>query len=152
MTIYLDADSSPKVIKEILFRAAERVKVNLVLVANTSIKIPESTYISSIVVSSGFDEADNKITELVNAGDLVITEDIPLADRVIDKGGFVVTPRGVQFTKENIKERLAIRDMMDLIRTSGVETGGPAPFSQKETRVFAGKLDSFLVRYTVKHE
>lgn len=146
MTIYLDADSSPNAIKAILFRAADRVKINLVLVANTAIRIPESAYISCIVVSSGFDEADNQIVELTEAGDLIVTEDIPLADRVIDKGGFVITPRGVQFTKENIKDRLAIRDMMDLIRTAGAETGGPSPFSQKETRVFAQKLDSFLLK------
>jgi uncharacterized protein len=144
MKIYLDADACPNAIKAVLFRAAERVRINLVLVANTALKIPESEYITSLVVSSGFDEADNRIVELMNEGDLVITEDIPLADRVISKGGYVITPRGETFTKDTIKERLVFRDMMDEIRGCDIETGGPSPFGQKEIRTFAQKLDGFI--------
>jgi uncharacterized protein len=144
MKIYLDADACPNAIKAVLFRAAERVKIHLVLVANTAIKIPESEYISSLVVSSGFDEADDRIIELMNEGDLIITEDIPLADRAIAKGGHVITPRGEMYTKDTIKERLIIRDMMNDMRGCGIETGGPSPFGQKEIRTFAQKFDALL--------
>jgi uncharacterized protein len=142
--IYLDADSCPNPVKSVLFRAAERVRLELILVANSKLNIPKSEYISSEIVSSGFDEADNRIVELMKAGDLVVTEDIPLAGRVISKGGFVITPRGEMFTKETIGERLAVRDMMEELRRCGVDTGGSAPFSQKETKAFAQKLDIFI--------
>ncbi len=144
MKIYLDADASPGAVKEILFRAAERLALPLVLVANTPLRIPQSSNISFVHVPAGFDEADNRIAELVQEGDLVITDDVPLADRVVARGGFIITTRGKAFTKDNIKERLAMRDFMEELRGGGIETGGPPPYSQKDRREFAACLDRFL--------
>jgi uncharacterized protein len=150
MRIYVDADSCPVVIKEILYRAAERVRVPMVLVANQCLNIPESDYISSVVVPAGPDIADDRIAEMVGANDLVVSADLPLADRVIAKGGFVLNPRGDLYTVENIKDRLAMRDLMDDLRNSGMDTGGPSTFSQKDRRTFAGQLDRFLAAHGYK--
>ena len=144
MRIWVDADACPNVIKEILFRAAERARINLTLVANQPVRTPPSQYIKALQVPPGFDVADNKIVELTEAGDLVITADIPLAAGVIDKGGHALDPRGETYTKDNIKERLAMRKLMDELRSSGVDTGGPATFGNADRQAFANKLDRFL--------
>jgi uncharacterized protein YaiI (UPF0178 family) len=142
--IWVDADACPKVIKEILFRAADRVKVPLILVANQPLQIPGSRYIRSIQVSAGFDVADNHIVQQAEPGDLVITADIPLADEVITKGCLALNPRGELYTKENIRQRLNMRDFMDTMRGSGVDTGGPPPLSQADRQAFANQLDRWL--------
>jgi len=147
MQIFIDGDACPAAIKEILYRAAERRGIPLVLVANQKIAIPESDYISGIVVDAGPDIADYRIVELAEKGDLVISADIPLADRVIGKGAYVIDPRGDIFTAENIKERLAVRDLMADLRNGGMETGGPPAFSQKDRKAFADQLDRFLAKY-----
>jgi len=146
MQIWVDADACPRVIKDILFRAAERKKVKLTLVANQPMHAPASAYINSMVVGAGFDVADDKIVELLNPGDLVITADIPLAAAAIEKEGHALNPRGEFYTPDNIKERLAVRDMMDELRGAGVETGGPAAFSSSDKQAFANKLDAFLAK------
>ncbi len=146
MRIWVDADACPNVIKDILFRAAERAHVTLTLVANQPIRTPPSQFIKALQVPAGFDVADDRIVELVEAGDLVITADIPLAAGVIDKGGHALDPRGESYTKDNIKERLAVRKLMDELRSSGVDTGGPATFSNADRQAFANKLDHFLAR------
>lgn len=135
------------VIKEILFKAAERTGVQLTLVANQPIRVPPSRFISSIQVSSGFDVADNEIVERMVDGDLVITGDIPLAADVIEKGGHALSPRGELFTSENIKARLNIRDFMDTLRGSGIDTGGPPALNQGDRKAFADHLDRLLARY-----
>jgi len=147
MRILVDADSCPVVIKDILYRAAERVRVPLVLVANTQLIIPESAFISCIEVPAGPDIADDRIVDMVEANDLVISADLPLADRVIKKGGFVLNPRGDFYTAENIKDCLATRDLMDVLRNSGIDTGGPSSLSQKNRRFFANQLDRFLMKH-----
>jgi uncharacterized protein YaiI (UPF0178 family) len=144
MQIYVDADACPKVIKEVLFRAAERLQIALTLVANKLLHHPPSQVIRSLQVPAGFDVADNKIVELVEAGDLVITADIPLAAEVIAKGGLVLDPRGEFYTKDTIQERLTMRNFMETLRSSGVETGGPSSFSQRDSQNFAKQLDKFL--------
>ncbi|MES2353487.1 MAG: YaiI/YqxD family protein [Pseudomonadota bacterium] len=147
MQIWVDADACPNVIKEILFRSAERLQVTVTLVANQLIRTPPSLYIKALQVPRGFDVADNKIAELVQPGDLVITADIPLAADVLARGGHVLDPRGEVFTKDNIRERLSMRDFMDGLRASGVDTGGPAPFAQSDRQAFANRLDRFLVEH-----
>lgn len=147
MDIWVDADACPVVIKEILFRAAERTKVQLTLVANQNLSIPPSLFISFQRVSSGFDVADNEIVKRVSAGDLVITSDIPLAAEVIEKGGCALSPRGELYTADNIKDRLNMRDFMDTLRGSGIDTGGPAVLSKSDRQSFANKLDQFLTKY-----
>ena len=147
MKIWVDADACPVVIKEILFRAAERTQIPLTLVANQYIKTPPSKVISSLQVSSGFDVADNEIVARISAGDLVITSDIPLADEVITKQAQALSPRGELYTKSNIKSRLNMRDFMDTLRSSGVHTGGPAALSQADRKAFASHLDSILAKY-----
>jgi len=144
MKIWVDADACPVVIKDILFRAAERTGVQLTLVANQSIRVPASSHIHMLQVASGFDVADNEIVKRVDANDLVITSDIPLAAEVIAKGGFALSPRGELYTTENIKARLTMRDFMDTLRSSGVDTGGPPALSQNDRKAFAGHLDRFL--------
>ena len=146
MNIWVDADACPVVIKEILFRAAERTKIKLILVANQSMRTPQSPHISSLVVAAGFDVADNEIVRRLSEGDLVITADIPLADEVIQRGGQALSPRGELFTVSNIKARLNIRDFMDTMRSSGIHTGGPPPLSLRERKAFADQLDSLLAR------
>lgn len=144
--IWVDADSCPKVIKEILFRAADRVGVQLILVANHAIPVPRSPHIRSIQVASGFDVADNYIVQQAQAGDLVITADIPLAAEIVDKDCLALNPRGELYTQENIRQRLNMRDFMDTLRGSGIDTGGQAPFSQSDRMAFANQLDRFLAR------
>jgi uncharacterized protein YaiI (UPF0178 family) len=147
MKIWVDADECPVVIKEILFRAAERTKIELILVANQTIHIPPSNYIKFVHVSSGFDVADNEIVKRLNPGDLVITGDIPLAAEVIEKGGHALNPRGEMYTADNIKARLTMRDFMDTLRSSGIDTGGPPTLNQNNRKSFADKLDRFLNKF-----
>ncbi|AWK81780.1 TPA: YaiI/YqxD family protein [Photobacterium damselae] len=146
MKIWVDADACPNVVKEILFRVANRVGVQVTLVANQFIRVPASAHIRSIQVEAGFDVADNYIVQQVEAGDLVITADIPLADEVITKNGHALNPRGEMYTKETIKQRLQMRDFMETLRSSGIQTGGPAPLSQADRQNFANKLDSFIAK------
>ena len=147
MQIWVDADACPNVIKEILFRAAERVQVPLILVANKILQIPPSRYIRAMRVGAGFDVADNTIVREMESGDLVITADIPLAAAVIGRGGHALNPRGEFYSKENIEERLTMRNFMDELRETGVNTGGPAALSQKDRQAFANGLDRFLARH-----
>lgn len=146
MQIWVDADACPNVIKEILFRVAERLTIPLILVANQPIKTPASRFIRSIQVSAGFDVADNEIIRLAVAGDLVITADIPLASGVIEKGAYALNPRGEMYTRENIRERLSMRNFMDELRGSGVNTGGPPTLDKRDRQAFANQLDRFLVK------
>jgi uncharacterized protein YaiI (UPF0178 family) len=148
MKIWVDADACPVVIKDILFRAAERTGVQLTLVANQPLRIPSSRSIKTLQVPSGFDVADNEIVRRLGDGDLVITSDIPLAAEVIEKGGFALTPRGELYTTENIRARLNMRDFMDTLRASGIDTGGPPALSQSDRKSFAQHLDKFLARHT----
>lgn len=146
MQIWVDADACPKVIKDILFRAAERVRVPLILVANRPLQIPVSDYIKSILVSAGFDVADHQIIRELRPGDLIITADIPLAAEVLKKGGHALNPRGEFYSPANIGERLAMRNFMDELRSSGVNTGGPTTLGQSDRKAFANQLDRFLVK------
>ena len=146
MKIWVDADACPAVIKEILFRAAERTQTRLTLVANQYIPTPRSRFIASVQVSQGFDVADNEIVRRLETGDLVITADIPLAADVIDKGGHALNPRGELYTTDNIRQRLSMRDFMETMRASGIDTGGPAALNQSDRQAFANQLDRFLVR------
>lgn len=146
MQIWVDADACPGVIKEILFRAADRARVHVTLVANQSMRIPLSPYVRFMQVAAGFDVADKRIVESIVAGDLVITADIPLAAAAIDKGGHALNPRGERYTKDTIRERLSMRNFMDELRGSGVATGGPAALSLRDRQTFANSLDSFLAR------
>jgi uncharacterized protein len=147
MQVLVDADACPAVIKDMLFRAARRAEVKVTLVANQYLRTPPSPFISAIQVPAGIDAADARIVELAASGDLVITADIPLAAAVIDKGAHALDPRGNWFTPENIRERLTMRDVMDQLRSTGIDTGGPAPFSARDSKTFAGQLDRFLARH-----
>jgi uncharacterized protein YaiI (UPF0178 family) len=144
--IWVDADACPKVIKEILFRAADRVNVPVILVANQPLQVPRSRHIHSIQVPAGFDVADNYIVQQLETGDLVITADIPLAAEVIAKGCLALNPRGELYTEDNIRQRLNMRDFMDTLRSSGVDTGGPTSFSQANRQAFANQLDQLLAK------
>ena len=144
--IWVDADACPRVIKEILFRAADRVCMPVILVANQPLQVPGSRYIRTIRVAAGFDVADNHIVQQAESGDLVITADIPLAAEVIAKGCLALNPRGDLYTEDNIRQRLNMRDFMDTLRSSGVDTGGPASFSQADRQAFANQLDRLLAR------
>lgn len=144
--IWVDADACPNVIKEVLFRAAEREKVLLTLVANQPLRTPPSRFIKSVKVAAGFDVADNEIVKLTETGDLVITADIPLAAEVIEKGGHALNPRGEMYTADTIRQKLTMRDLMDELRGSGVNTGGPPVISQRDRQSFANELDRFLTR------
>jgi hypothetical protein len=146
MQIWVDADACPGVIKEILFRAAERAQISMTLVANQLLRTPPSRYIKAIQVPAGFDVADGKIVQHLEPGDLVITADIPLAAEVIAKGGHALNPRGEFYTPDTIRERLNMRDFMDNLRGSGVDTGGPSSFSQSDRKAFASQLDRFLAK------
>lgn len=146
MQIWVDADACPNVIKDILYRAAERVGVQLTLVANQPLTTPRSKLIKSIQVSGGFDVADNWIVNAVQAGDLVITADIPLAAEVVKIDALALNPRGELYTKENVRERLGLRDMMDELRSSGVVTGGPPALSNSDRQAFANQLDRLLAK------
>ena len=144
MKIWVDADACPVVIKEILFRAAVRKQIQTTLVANHYMRIATSPYIHFVQVPAGFDVADNEIVKRVEKNDLVITGDIPLASEVIEKGAIALNPRGDLYTKENIKARLTMRDFMETMRASGVDTGGPPPLNQKDRQNFANQLDKYL--------
>lgn len=146
LRIWVDADACPKAIKEILFRAAERVGVSLTLVANQPLQVPGSRYIRAVQVGAGFDVADNHIVRQSTAGDLVVTADIPLAAEVVAKGCTALNPRGELYTEENIRQRLNMRDFLDTLRSSGVDTGGPASFGQADRQAFANQLDRLLAR------
>jgi uncharacterized protein len=146
MKIWVDADACPGVIKEILFRAAERAKIETTLVANQLLRVPPSPYIRALQVPAGFDVADNRIAQEVQPGDLVITADIPLAAQVIEREGFALNPRGELYTRDNIRERLTMRNFMEELRGSGVDISGPASFSQSDRQAFAAQLDRFLSR------
>ncbi|MDK9725376.1 MAG: YaiI/YqxD family protein [Sterolibacteriaceae bacterium MAG5] len=144
MQIWVDADACPGVIKEILYRAAERTRRPLVLVANQWLKVPPSPYIRSVQVPKGFDVADRHIADAVQSGDLVVTADIPLAAAVLEKGARALNPRGELYTPDNIRQLLDMRNFMDTLRSSGVETGGPPAFSHADRQAFANQLDRLL--------
>ena len=146
MQIWVDADACPLAIKEILFRAAERTRTLTTLVANRALRTPPSAFVKSVQVPSGFDVADNRIVQQMAAGDLVITADIPLADEAIAKGGHALNPRGEFYSKDNIREKLAMRNLMETLRSSGADLGGPPPLGQSDRQAFARQLDSFLAR------
>jgi hypothetical protein len=147
MQIWVDADACPGVIKEILFRAADRARVPMTLVANQAMRIPSSAYVRFMQVGAGLNVADERIIELLHPHDLVITADIPLAATAIEKGAHALNPRGELYTKDNVRERLSMRNFMDELRSSGVATGGPAVLSQRDRQAFASSLDAFLARH-----
>ena len=146
MKIWVDADACPNPVKEILFRASERTGHELVLVANQPVRIPRSPTIRTMQVPGGFDVADDRIVALLAPGDLVITADVPLAAACVEKGGQALNPRGEEYTAENVRERLGMRDMMQELRDAGAVTGGPAPFGRRERQAFANALDRILAR------
>lgn len=148
MQVWADSDALPGAIRDILFRAVQRVGVQLTLVASKSLRTPDTDLIHSLWVPVGEDAADHKILELMRAGDLVITADIPLAAQVVDKGGLALDPRGELYSCENIGERLAMRDLLDELRSDGQRLGGPAPISQRHRQEFANQLDRWLTRAT----
>lgn len=147
MKIWVDADACPVVIKEILFRAAIRTGISTTLVANAGLRVPPSPHIFAIQVDKGFDVADNYIVQALQAGDLVITADIPLAAQVIAKDAHALNPRGEMYSVANIAERLAMRNMMDELRSQGAEIGGPSAFNQTDRQAFAASLDKFIAYY-----
>lgn len=146
MHIWVDADACPNLIKEILFRAAERVQIPLTLVANQYLRTPPAKLIRAVQVPAGFDVADNHIVQQVREGDLVITADIPLAAEVVEKKALALNPRGELYTKENIQQRLTMRNFMDELRASGVDTGGPATMNAQDRQAFANQLDRILAQ------
>jgi uncharacterized protein len=148
MKIWVDADACPVVVKEILYRAAVRTRTEVTLVANQALRVPKSQYINTLQVAQGFDVADNEIVNRLNAGDLVITSDIPLAAEVIEKGGVALSPRGELYSAENIRGRLNMRDFMDTLRASGIDTGGPPVLNQSDRQAFANHLDTVLTRHS----
>ncbi|MGD8498129.1 MAG: YaiI/YqxD family protein [Chromatiales bacterium] len=148
MDIWVDADACPKVIKEILFRAAERAKVRVTLIANHALRTPPSDYVSAVQVSGGFDVADEQILARINPGDLVVTADIPLAAAVIEKRAHALNPRGERYTEDTVRQRLVMRDLMDELRGSGIQTGGPPPIGPRERKAFADELDRLLTTLT----
>jgi uncharacterized protein YaiI (UPF0178 family) len=147
MQIWVDADACPNVIKQILFQAAERLQISTTLVANQFLATPPSRVIKALQVPAGFDVADNEIVRLMQAGDLVITSDIPLASDVLAKSGYPLNPRGAFYTDENIREYLSMRQFMEELRSGGIETGGPAAFSNADRQAFANQLDRFLAKH-----
>lgn len=146
MKIWVDADACPNAIKEVLFRASKRTNILLTLVANQHIHTPNIPTVKMLQVAAGFDVADNEIVRLVEADDLVITADIPLAAEVIEKDGLILTPRGERLTKDNIGPRLNMRDFLETMRSSGVNSGGPPAMSKNDVKTFADKLDRLLVK------
>ena len=144
--IWVDADACPGPIKDILFRAAERAQVPVTLVANQWLRTPPSRLVRALQVQGGFDAADDAIVERARAGDLVVTQDIPLASRVLAKGAEAINPRGERFTPDNIAERLSVRDFLEELRGAGVQTGGPAAFHARDRQAFANQLDDWLAR------
>jgi uncharacterized protein YaiI (UPF0178 family) len=147
MQIWVDADACPGVIKDILFRVAERTQLNVTLVANQLIRVPGSRFIRALQVPAGADVADAEIVERMHTGDLVVTADIPLAAQVLDKGGYALDPRGDFFTQETIGQQLSMRAFMQELRSGGVDTGGPPAFSQADRQRFANALDRHLARH-----
>ncbi|GLX78536.1 UPF0178 protein [Thalassotalea insulae] len=147
MKIWVDADACPVAIKEILFRAADRTQTETTLVANHAMRIPPSKYLHFVRVTAGFDVADNEIVKRCQKDDLVITSDIPLAAEVIEQGATALNPRGELYTKSNIRQRLNMRDFMDTLRSSGVETGGVPPLNQADRQAFANNLDKWLANH-----
>ncbi len=147
MQIWVDADACPGVIKEIIFRAAERLHIQTTLVANQMLRTPPSKFIRAIQVPSGFDVADRHIVDQLNPGDLVITADIPLASFVIERGAHALNPRGELYTTANIQERLTMRNFMEGLRSAGIETGGPAAFGQADRQAFGNALDRFMAKH-----
>jgi hypothetical protein len=145
--IWVDADACPQVVKEILFRAAERAQVVTTLVANTPLRTPASAFVRSVRVGHGFDVADHWIVQQTQPGDLVITADIPLAAEVIARGAHALDPRGDLYSEDNVRERLAVRDLMQELRSTGASIGGPAPFGHGDRQRFANHLDRFLTRH-----
>lgn len=150
MKIYIDADAFPKILKVYLLKKILTYDIELVFVANHCLRLPVSPRISCLVASSGADAADDLIVEVVKTDDLVITADIPLADRIVSKGAFGINPRGQLYTEDNIKERLAIRDALDEVRSAGVITGGPSGFSDKDRQNFINQIDRFLTKMAKK--
>jgi hypothetical protein len=146
MVIWVDADACPNVIKEVLYRAADRTKTQVTFVANQSLRVPPSPWLKTLRVPAGFDVADNEIVKRVEKGDLVITADIPLAAEVLEKGGEALNPRGECYSHATIREKLTMRDFMDTMRASGVQTGGPAAMSPRDRQQFANALDSWLTQ------
>lgn len=142
--IWVDADACPAVIKEILFRAAERAQIQITLVANQWLRTPPSRHVRALQVQGGYDVADDAIVERIRAGDLVVTQDIPLAARVLERGAAALNPRGERYTADNIAERLSMRNFMDELRGAGVQTGGPAVFHARDRQAFASQLDRWL--------
>lgn len=147
MKILVDADACPNLIKKIIFRAANREQIDVLLVANQPLNIPPSSYIKSLTVGQGFDVADDKIVSIAEAGDLIITADIPLADQVIKKACLALNPRGELYTKDTIQQRVATRNLMQQLRDSGTITGGPSSISQRDVQAFANQLDTFITRH-----
>ena len=146
MQIWVDADACPKAVKEVLFRFAERTRITTTLVANQFLQTPPSRYIKLLQVNSGFDVADNVILQRLKVGNIVITGDIQLAYEVVGKGGHAISPLGERYTQDNIKERLNMRDFMDTLRGSGIDTGGPSALNSRDIQTFANQLDKFLVQ------
>lgn len=150
MQIWVDADACPAVVKEILYRVAGRLELNVTLVANQLLRVPGSRFIRALQVPAGADVADAEIVRLLAPGDLVVTGDIPLAASVLEKGGFALNPRGDFYTVDNIAQQLTMRKFMDELRGSGVDTGGPAPYGQADRQQFANALDRHVARYAKK--
>jgi len=146
MFIWVDADACPNVIKEVLYRAADRTSTTVTFVANQFLRVPPSPYLRTLQVPAGFDVADNEIVRRCQPGDLVITADIPLAAEVIEKGAAALNPRGERYSPATIRERLTMRDFMDTLRSSDVQTGGPATMSPRDRQQFANELDSWLTQ------
>lgn len=147
ISIWVDADACPRVIRDILFRAATRLELPLTLVANHVLPVPQSPWVKAVQVAQGFDVADNYIVEQVGQDDLVITADIPLAAELIEKGAGVISPRGEQFTANNIRQRLNMRDFMETMRSSGEVSGGPPALGPRDKQEFANALDRYLARH-----
>ncbi|WP_025902524.1 YaiI/YqxD family protein [Tatumella sp. UCD-D_suzukii] len=144
MAIWVDADACPAVIKEILYRAADRTQTHITFVANQGLRIPASPWLHTLQVAAGFDVADNEIVRRVEAGDLVVTADIPLAAEVLEKGGAALNPRGERYSPATIRERLTMRDFMETLRASGMASGGPAALNQKDRQLFANELNKWF--------
>jgi uncharacterized protein YaiI (UPF0178 family) len=147
MRIWIDADACPNAIRDILVRAAERTRTQMTLVAGKPVQTPRSRFVTAITVSTGVDAADDAIVDRLDAGDLVVTADIPLAARVVAKGAAALNPRGDFYTEENIRERLAMRDLMTTLRDSGAVSGGPPPLNANDRQAFANALDRFLAKH-----
>ncbi len=147
MQIWVDADACPQVVKQMLFRASKRTGVAVTLVANQPLTVPKLPQVRAVQVPKGFDVADNEIVKRCEPGDLIVTADIPLAAESIEKGAHALNPRGEMYSPETIRERLAMRDLMDTLRSSGIDTGGPSGYGQAERQRFANALDTFLARH-----